>query len=533
MNSAPVSENIVLSKVSAKFFEDFYKYYQRYSSHLYTENDNSIGPAVIFEKFRAAIEYQEQHLIFKNALARIIRRNLVLTPGIVAKDLLSQVSTELIWANFIQPETLKNGLWEPVEAIVNRYLEMINNIPADFPRKRETFKLLVEFAACEIQDLIHPRKQEEIFVDFVGNSLAGYFKEDDINISPEDHVIQIRIAIYSAIFKPDSGLLKYWTLLRLDSKWKKRSDAELITIAKRSDVFLERIEGQVYHPFRERYIIAFRNVAAPYRVLLDSLISGRYDSQKIFENPQVFQKYCMTTYDSLKKESRSTVWRGVFRALIFIFLTKLVLAFIIEIPVDRLLHSQILWNVLAINLSFPPVLMFIAGLTIPPIYIKNSLSIHKSLQEIIYDANLAVKEFNLKKPVKRRSEKIFDSLFTLFSLALLIFTIWLLVRLQFNFVSISLFFIFISAVSFLSFRIRTTSKELVMIRKREDSMTSVVELMFLPFIRIGRIMSNELNRHNPMLFILDFLIETPFKSLLKFLRSWFNFVSKKKEEMEY
>jgi hypothetical protein len=532
MNSEPALKD-GLSPLSSKFFKDFFKYYRRYSAHLSRENDNKIGTAVIFEKFRAAVEYQEEHLIFKNAISRIIRRNLALTPHVKAKDLLSQVSTELIWANYIQPDTLKNGLWEKIENVMERYLAMINNLPINFPKNSEATKLLIEFSACEIQELIHPRVQEQIFVRYAGDTLAGYFKDDNIDISTTDHIIQIKNTIYSTIFKPDAGLLKYWTLLQIDPNWKTRSLTDLIKISQRIDVFLEKINDQIEHPYRDRYLYAFKNVAAPYRVLLNSLISGYYDVEKIETNPSAFQKFCMTNYDSMRKISRSTVWRGVFRALIFILLTKFILAFIVEIPFDRLLHDQVAWNVLAINLSFPPILMLLAGLSIPQINPKNRISIQKSLHEIIFSSKLDVKEFDLRRPVKRRSERLFDSLFTVFSIVLIILAIWLLVKLQFNFVSITLFFIFVSAVSFLSFRIRTASKELVMIRKRDDTVTSVVELIFLPFIRMGRRMSNELTRHNPMLFALDFMIETPLKTLIKILRSWFNFVSKKKEEMEY
>jgi hypothetical protein len=241
----------------------------------------------------------------------------------------------------------------------------------------------------------------------------------------------------------------------------------------------------------------------------------------------------MTTYDSLKNNSRQKVWRGIIRALIFILLTKLVLALIVEIPVDNMLHGEIIWRALIINLSFPPLLMLIAGLTIPKISPKNALAIHKSLKEIIYQGRLNVKPFKLAPRARRQSEIIFDYLFSSFSLALVIFVIWLLVRLGFNFVSISFFFLFVSAVSFLSFRIRANSRELVIQRRHEDTITSFVELVFLPFIRLGKKMSEKLIQYNPMLFLLDFLIEAPLKTVIRLIRSWFNFVSKKKEEMEY
>jgi hypothetical protein len=177
--------------------------------------------------------------------------------------------------------------------------------------------------------------------------------------------------------------------------------------------------------------------------------------------------------------------------------------------------------------------MLFSGATIPNIKSSNSLAISSSLKEILYSTELQVKAFIIRKRPRRQSEVIFDYIFSAFTLALVIFVIWLLYNFGFNFVSIFFFFFFVSAVSFLSFRIRVNSRELVVKRRREDTITSFVELIFVPFVRLGKKMSDELTLHNPVLFLLDFLIEAPLKTIIRLIRSWFNFVSKKKEEMEY
>lgn len=534
MNSEADQKDNVLDKHFLEFVRLYYS--SQTTSKLIgepLENDAKVSTAIFYEKIRTALEYQEEHLILKNAIARIVRRNILLSSNIQAKDLLSRLSTELIWANYLQPNTLHDELWAQIEIIMERYLAMITNLSASYRRRLDAQKLLIDFMASEIEEAINPKKEISVFVNFVLLSLQDYFDRMGVEISDIDDRIQRSISVYSTLFKPDNSYLHFWTLNQIDPKWQNRTTAEYIKIAKNIDYFLQKIEGQMRHPLRTRYTAAFRNVASPYYVLLTALKSQKFDAASITDTPVFFEKYCMTTYETLKKDSRQKVWRGIVRALIFILLSKLTLAFIVEVPVDNALHGEIIWNALIINLSLPPLLMLFAGLTIPNINSKNSLAIHKSIKEILYQTELQVKPFALAKRPRRQSEVIFDYIFSTFTLALVVFVIWLLSTFGFNFVSIFFFFFFVSAVSFLSFRIRVNSKELVVKRRREDTITSFVELIFVPFVRLGKKMSDELTLHNPMLFLLDFLIEAPLKTVIRLIRSWFNFVSKKKEEMEY
>ena len=78
------------------------------------DNDAKIVSAVWYEKIRAAVEYQESHLIFKNAIARIIKRNILLIPKIKPKKLLNNLINELVWANYITPKTIDDKKFEEI-----------------------------------------------------------------------------------------------------------------------------------------------------------------------------------------------------------------------------------------------------------------------------------------------------------------------------------------------------------------------------------------------------------------------------------
>jgi hypothetical protein len=68
---------------------------------------------------------------------------------------------------------------------------------------------------------------------------------------------------------------------------------------------------------------------------------------------------------------------------------------------------------------------------------------------------------------------------------------------------------------------------------RENILVSIVEFVFLPFILIGKILSNVITKSNPFTITLDFLIEAPLKSIIKITNSWLRFIRQKKEDLDF
>ncbi len=109
--------------------------------------------------------------------------------------------------------------------------------------------------------------------------------------------------------------------------------------------------------------------------------------------------------------------------------------------------------------------------------------------------------------------------------------IWILNLLHFNFVSILIFLFFLSIVGFFAFRIRTTAKELAVIREREGFLLLVFDFFALPFLQVGRWLSVTIRQMNIILFVLDFIIEAPLKIVFVAIEDWFAFLREKREEL--
>jgi len=72
---------------------------------------------------------------------------------------------------------------------------------------------------------------------------------------------------------------------------------------------------------------------------------------------------------------------------------------------------------------------------------------------------------------------------------------------------------------------------LAVMKEREGLITTLLDTLFLPFVRIGKWMTENFSKVNIFLFIFDVFIEAPFKVFVRFVQNWAGFIRKKKEEM--
>jgi hypothetical protein len=102
---------------------------------------------------------------------------------------------------------------------------------------------------------------------------------------------------------------------------------------------------------------------------------------------------------------------------------------------------------------------------------------------------------------------------------------------HFNPLSTFFFIFFLSLVAYFGLRIRNTRRELVVLDLSKGFISSLVDIFFLPLIRVGRWMSIRAPKVNVFLFFFDFIIEAPFKASFTIFESWLAFLREKREEI--
>ncbi|MFH1535951.1 MAG: hypothetical protein ABIC96_02710, partial [Patescibacteria group bacterium] len=236
------------------------------------------------------------------------------------------------------------------------------------------------------------------------------------------------------------------------------------------------------------------------------------------------------------KAINTKVKRAIIRSVIFIFFTKALFALFVEGTFERFLYGQIIWPSIVLNTLTPPVLMVMVGLLIQTPSRDNSFKILKKINTILYDDS---PDLDTPLLVKKRGGKTGPVLWSIFILLWLITfalslgaVVFILSKLGMNPLSQGVFIFFLAIVSFISFRINRTAHMYIVKDKKDNFGSLIFDFFFLPFIQIGRRLTMTITQLNIILFIFDFIIETPFKGIFAFFEQWFSFLRTQREKLD-
>jgi hypothetical protein len=148
----------------------------------------------------------------------------------------------------------------------------------------------------------------------------------------------------------------------------------------------------------------------------------------------------------------------------------------------------------------------------------------------LLDSPLSIK----KKP--RKTDPVIWTLFialwfTTFALSFG-FVIFVLSKLQVNILSQAIFMFFLAIVSFVSYRINRTAHMYFLKDKKENLKSIAFDFFFMPFIQIGRRLTLAVSQINIFLFIIDYIIEAPFKGIVAFFEQWLLFLRTQREKLD-
>ena len=391
--------------------------------------------------------------------------------------------------------------------------------------KNKLFDWTLSVAACEIEECLVPLVREDAMVELMYKIIRP-----DIDLVQEmedekDRNIQVYLAIYRSLIKSDEEILRYHLFNFYIPKWKE-ADPELIQkVANNIEQIEDKIDKQINHKLSSplfRYLKKF----APLFVILQDIISENIDNIEEALNDQVkleteIRKACQKRY----YQASVKLSRGVIRSIIYIFFTKTILAFLIELPYDRVFLNHIKWIPLGINIVFHPILMSIIATSIKVPAEQNTRRIIQGIKEIVYGIEDRV-ILRKKKQITRRgtlSKILFSLFYTLTFIISFGLIFWALSALEFNIVSGFLFVFFLTIVSFFGLRLRYAATELVVIGKRENIITILIDFFTLPILNVGRWIASKTSKVNIFLFILDFIIEAPFKVITETIEDWVSF----------
>lgn len=380
--------------------------------------------------------------------------------------------------------------------------------------------------------MLAPPLSRESFVEFAKSIIVKNIRISEDEISKEDLDIQIEILIERFIFKSDFDILRYKLLRYYNKFWPDLNREEAEELCLNFEKVMDEIDEKInlnrnthLSKYIRRYIPAFS-------VIWEIIIQNGRNSRSILQDEEKLNENAKAIIEKRNKTILQKVIRALVRGILFVLLTKVFLAFLIEVPYELKVKGEINYLAVGINTTLPPVVMLISGLFIKIPGRKNTSILLKVINSAVINEEIPFNQLNSLSRARKKGYILFNTVYSIISLIIIALVIWALISLSFEIVGISLFFLFISIVSFLGFRIRATARELE-VKSTEDSLFSgVMGLVLLPFIIIGRFLSEKWSEYNFTLMFWDFIIEAPFKTIIGFLEGWFYFLREKREDFE-
>lgn len=484
--------------------------------------------AAWYEKARNAMEYREEEVILRAAIERIMKRRLILGGNgkIVAEPLIR----ELIWARYFPDESIPESVTEGVAQTIDRYLKLRGLIVRRHRTKENELNTWIyQLMSADVARILNPNSKKEIMTNY----LFYMFKNNIsiVGVSEEFRDAQVYIGLRRAFAKDDKAFLRFYLFIQYFGDL---TDENVESVANRFAEGYSEIELELNHPISRKIFTYIKRQLPPFLILEDILLEESQDLDKVFANKGLLRDKIIIKCKKKYARIRSKINRAIVRSVIFILISKALLAFVVEGTYENLFYGRIIWSSLALNIALPPILIIIASLFVRKPGDDNTIKIVKRIESLLFDEKPAFAlpaVFSTEKKRPGIIDLIFDVLWFLATFASFGLVIYFLSVLRFNIISKVVFIFFLTIISFLIYRIYQISHTYT-ISDKQSFLTPIVDFLFLPIAQVGRYLTEGFAQINVFLFVLDFIIETPFKGLFAFFEQWFFFLHTKREYLD-
>lgn len=476
-----------------------------------------------YEQLRNAVEYQEQHLLMRSSIGRFLTRWFSLPEK---QQIGYELIRELTKARYLTNNTVSETTLAEIERKLQAYLQLFDLAKQHHGKKQEQRlqKWIINIASADMQHTLLPNPVQDAVINFTYHSFQEHL------VPPQtlsgDKATILYAAVHKALLKSDEPTIGFYMFYNQFGQWS-HDQASLQATATYFKDFIGTIEKNVKSKQAPPINRMVRANIAPYVILYQTLLDSP-QPQELVLHPEKLASRATEMCDIQFKKARKRLKTSVLRAIIFLFITKLAAGLAIEVPYEQFVYGSVHAVPLAINLLFPPLYMLLIGLTIKSPNARNTDKIVHDLRAVLYGQGKVA--YEVRSVATTKNSTSFNLVYIICTLAVVTGVVALLRLLEFSIVSGIIFFVFLSTVSFFGYRISQSMRELIVVEKR-TGLGVLWGVIMTPFIRFGQWLSDRYSKVNIFMLILDFIIEAPFKTLLRLYEQWTAFLREKQDDV--
>lgn len=507
----------------------------QFDKEKYKSDDKSftVDPVVSevatwYEKLRNAMDYREDDAILRTSIERILKRRLML--GGTADSMAEPLVRELVWARYFPEDSVPESIVKKVAHTISLHFALQAKVLSKHRVSHtKLHEFIIQLLSSELEDILSPSKEKEVLINYMFQIYKDRVQITDDSEETKD--AQVFIAVRRAYGKQDLPLLRYHLFRQLFGKV---SESNIEQISEDFLTGYKKIEGLLTYRLRDRVYGYLKKQIVPFYIMEDVFKKNRGKNRELIQNQEQFRLEIINTCTLLYRNIRNKVNTAIFRGVVFIFVTKALFAFAIEGTYENLVYGHVLWNSIILNTAFPPIMMVIAGLLIKTPDRENSVKIYERINQILYSNQPKNQPLVISKKSARVEPVLYGSFLVLWSLALalgLSAIHYVLSLLNIPMISQAVFVFFLAIVSFIGYRITQTASMYTISDDRPSFKAVVFDFFFMPFIHLGRQLTENIAKINLVLFFFDLIIETPFKVIFAFFEQWFLFLRTQREKL--
>lgn len=490
------------------------------------------GAAYLYERLRYSVDYHEEHVLRRHAVGRILKRRFESLAGV--KNCARSFLVELIHAGYLKNDTVPEYVADDVQVVLDRYDALFKAIQQSPCRDKSGLTdWFIGVAAAELDELLLPHPSENELIDLA----LEYVQKDnpltDWKISAEEKQTQMIIAAYRALYVLDLPKLHYILLQLRQPDWSQLPIDGMVANLPMILRHHQFIENAIQHEANEQLFRVIKKRALVFHALNDIVLEYGSKAINVFSNKDKLENEIKTVCGRYYQAEKMRLWRSALRSTFYIFLTKVVVALIIEAPIEHFLYGDDLsLTPLVVNILFPPILMFLLTATTRFPQSKNTSAVAQYVTSIIEgDDQRVFPEIG----APGRSSSVSSWFLSLVYLLMFVVSFgligWALIQFGFTAISIAFFMFFLSVVSFFAMRIRQPARDLYVIARRDNIFVALIEFFSLPILKVGRWISLTSSKFNVLLYLFDYFLEAPVKSFLLITEDVLGFFRQKREDI--
>lgn len=490
-------------------------------------SDTVSAAATAYETLRNTLEYDEEHLVRRNAIRRILARRLdEEAPEAAAAELLR----ELIWARYLPNKRVPERMVGTLAGVLRKYRPLFQR-SAQLHEAAAAQEWLLDALSSEVEYALAPPLADEALASFAYAELKRRATWPDA-LPEEDRDLQLYIAVHRAVLKSNRATLRFRALTLFYPEWTAAGSDDPVAadVAQALERLIATVERQIDHPWGDHMYRLVRKHAVAFHLIRDV----------IEKQPDAIASGDRATMDAaIERAAKARYARfgdrlrvSVVRAVLFLLCTKTVLALLIELPFERFVLKETYLVPLVANILFHPLLLGTIGLTVSIPAKRNTariLELSRGLLGTGTDFTVPVKA--PRAPSGGALWLTFNVLYAAFFLLTATGIVSVLAFFHFNALSIAFFLFFLALVTFFGLKIRNSRKELVIVETGGGVVGTLMDVLFLPLVRAGRWIALRAPRVNVFLFFFDYIVEAPFKGAIKLVEGWLAFLREKREEI--